>query len=259
MSARDISMKKYLLPLIASSIFATIFLIAPTAFAAISWDSAGSWTTGSSVSSITISQTIGGSSNEMLFVLSLTTNNDASATYNGVSMTKIATSTGTGDGRFLSLFYLPSPTAGTNNIVIAGSGSEAVIQGGGSAYSGVSSVIDAATSSAINTNVTTFTSNVTSTVNNDWSILGARLNNVGASAIGTGTNMFFRANSTFTALGDSSGTFPIGNVSTTVIGVGGNGTFYTVMAAFSPASVSNPGTDVTISSGVTIKSGVTIR
>jgi len=202
----------------------------------ITFDAASAWTTGASVSSISFNHTIGTGQNRMLFVLSLTTNNDASATYNGVSMTKALVQVG-GDGRYISLFALPNPTSGTHSVVISGTGTEIVLQGGGASYFGVAqnTTFNATTTntSGVSTPLS-FTTTVTTTANNDWIILGARTNSGG---VGAGTNTTFRSNSVFTALADNNGAVtPPGPYSMSVTG-DGTGGFYSVMVAIQPAPV----------------------
>jgi hypothetical protein len=217
---------------------ASIFLIAQHAFAAIAFDSADTWTTGATVTSITTSHTIGVGQNMILFALSFTTNNDASASYNGVSMTKIVSQVGS-DTRALALFVLPNPASGTHNLVISVPSSEAIVQGGGISYSGAAqtAVVDATTSTSTASFTPSFTGSLTTHANNSWAIMGARMTGGTGLFIASGTNMGFRTNGTFTGLGDTNAPIsPAGVINMTVNNGTGSSTFYTVMASFAPAS-----------------------
>jgi hypothetical protein len=92
---------------------------------------------------------VGNGSNMFLFALGFSTNNNVSATYNGVPMTNIGNIVGT-DTRALALFVLPNPATGTHNIIFSATSSELIFQGFGSSYSGVAQtvVVDASTTVA---------------------------------------------------------------------------------------------------------------
>lgn len=61
---------------------------------------------------------------------------DPTATYNGVSMTKIASQTGSGSGDRVILFYLINPATGTHSVTITETGT-LVSSGGGISLTGV--------------------------------------------------------------------------------------------------------------------------
>lgn len=205
---------------------------------AIAFDAASTWTTGATVSSINFSHTVGNGSNTLLLVLSLTTNNDASATYNGVAMTNILSKVGTGaDGRTLTLFGLLSPTQGANTVVISTVGTSAVLQGGGSSYSGVAQTLtpDATTTNLTVSSVTTLSTSLTTIANNCWIVLGARFV-AGANGITGGTNTTLRTNSATTGFGDTNAAItPPALTSMVVNDSNGSGGAYSLMASFAPA------------------------
>lgn len=230
-------MKRYLLILAAFLLLASPLY----ASAAIAFDAGDTVTTCSSVSSCSFSHTIGSTKpNEILFVFALTTNNDASATYNGVAMTKIASQVETNDGRTISLFVLAGPTAGAHNIVISGTGTETLIRGMGASYSGAlqSNTVDASIASHNDASVSSFTTTLTTLAIGDWAVLGVRqTGGVNTGGIAAGTNMNFRTNDTFDAIGDNNSAItPAGSYSITVNATTGTGGFYTIMAAFAPAT-----------------------
>ena len=203
----------------------------------IAYDAASAWTTGSSVTSITFALTVGVGSNRMLFVTALSTNNDVTATYAGVSMTKILTQVGA-DSRTLSMFALPAPTSGVNDIIITAEVSAAVLQGGGASYSGVAqtTTMDSTTTSTIGTDVTTYTGTLTTVANNCWTVMGLRY--VGGNAGYTaGVNTTIRNASANTGLSDSNSVkTPAGSTSQTITVSNGTGGAYLVMASFAPVA-----------------------
>ncbi len=89
----------------------------------------------SPASSLSWSHTVTGS-NVILFVGVCTGNNSPSVTYNSVAMTQIDTANQS--GYYSELFYLVSPTTGSNTVAITlGSGTN-VIAGNAASYSGAS-------------------------------------------------------------------------------------------------------------------------
>lgn len=212
------------------------------AMAAISFDATSAWTTGSSVTSTSFNITVGTSSNEMLFVLALTTNSStATAKFNGVSMTQILARSGTGnDTRTITLFALPSAVSGTHSVVISVPATQAVVQGGASSYFGMnqSTTPDATSTAEATATVSTYTASLTTVSNNDWTILGVR-EEMGGGNFLAGASTTFRSNSATTALSDTNAPkTPAGVQSMTVTDSGGVVGLYDVMAAFSPAGTS---------------------
>jgi hypothetical protein len=243
-------MRKYLL--VSIGIVISLIVIAPKALAAIAFDASSTWTTGASVTNVTSSLTIGSGSNMILFALAFTTNNDASATYNGVPMTEVLTRTGTGsDIRTLSLFVLPAPAAGAHLLTISVPTSEAVVQGAGTSFSGAAqtTALDVTTSSENTGLSTSYTTSLTTITNNDWVVLGARAE-AGSGALTGGASTTFRGKTGFAGLADTNAAVsPAGPVSMTVTDAGGLGGAYSVMAAFAPAPV--PTTHLLRGSGIT--------
>lgn len=232
-------------------VFLVLLLLISTrpASAAIAFDASSTWTTGSTVTSTAISHTVGAGSNMILFALAFTTNNDASATYNGVSMTKILSQVGP-DTRTLALFVLPNPATGTHNIVISVPSSEAIVQGSGISYSGAqqTALVDASAANTTSSNITSFSTTLTTIADNDWVVLGARISGTGFAA---GASTTLRGSSANTAIGDTNGAkTPPGSQTMAVIGSGG-GTAgaYTVMAAFAPAVAAPSSTDALFFAG----------
>lgn len=209
----------------------------PIAEGAIAFDATGTWTSGSSVTSITFAHTIGAGSNMMLAVLSLSTNNDVSATYNAVPMTKVLVQGNSGaDNRFLSMFLLPAPTVGTNNIVITAAVSAAVLQGGGSSYSGAkqTTTLDNSVASSTTASVTAITTSLTPVADNAWIIYGARIN-AGNAGYTAGANTTRRTFSNNTGLNDTNGaiTPPTSTTMSITISNGSSGA-YAVMISLAP-------------------------
>ena len=247
-------------------LFAALFvLVFPLiTFASITFDAASSWTTGSSVSSITFTQVIGASSNEMLFVCALSTNNDLSATYDSVSMTKEQTQYDSGDNRYLSLFALPAPMSGSHSVVVSGTGSEAILQAGASSYSGVnqSTTLDAVTSSSTSQDESSYSTTILTVANNTWATLCVRVIS-GGNGLAAGTNTTFRSTSSNTAIGDNNTAItPAGSYTMTVTDANGDAGFYSIMASFAPQVAANTNAPTfTLQGGsLTVKgSSLTIR
>jgi hypothetical protein len=173
----------------------------------------------------------------MLLLFSLTSNNDASATFNGVSLTKV-TSTPTGtNGRWISFFALPNPATGTHAVILAGGGSELVIQGGTISYAGVnqSTVLDALSTFSTSTSQFSVTSTITTVTNNDWVFLGMRVEQ-GPQSSGTGSHLLQNSGTTLSSTYDhNAAVTPAGTVNMNVQdGSGSIGTSY-IIAALAPA------------------------
>lgn len=247
-------MKKYfyLIPFL-------LFFFAPQAHAAISFDQASSWISDSSVSTLNVTTTVGTQPDEMLFAFVLTTLANPSATYNGIPMAPIITQEGP-DSRWITLFALPSAPQGTYSLVFSSTSSNAVFQAGASSYFGVAQTtrFDAISSTLISTTVNNMTSTITTVTNNDWVILGARINGSAMTAGASSTQRSLSGSGSTGIYDTNSAVTPPETVSMGV-NEATPGTAYSVQVAFAPFVPLLPTADVTISSGVTIRSGVTIK
>lgn len=192
--------------------------------------------TNTSGTSQTTSHTCTGS-DLILFVGAWTRGTNApTATYNGVSMTQISSRVGpiSGDGDYVSLFYLIAPATGTNNIVVSLSASNLIATIGVS-YTGAkqSSQPDASNTYGP-TSATTDNVSVTTVADNAWGIMVGRTNGTGSIAAGTGTTLRRNAGAGLFQMFDSGGAkTPAGTL--TLQGTHSSSTSIYVMASFSPA------------------------
>lgn len=207
---------------------------------AIALDNSNTWHTGSSVSSITWNHTITASSNVRLFVAALSTNNDLSCTYNGVSMSKITFIQNPANSRYLTLFELDAPATGSNAVLLSGTGSETVLQGGSVSYSGCSlagtGTLDASTTNTQN-NPTAYATSLTTIANNCWCFIVGSASGGTVTGISAGANTTQRQNSGFTMTGDTNAAVtPAGSTSMTLTVAGGNTSTYadSIMVSFAP-------------------------
>jgi hypothetical protein len=185
--------------------------------------------------SLTWSHTCSGA-NRILFV-GVTAATGASdtvsgVTYNSVAMTRINTKVVPTD-RKIYLYYLLAPSTGANDVVITTSTSDA-IAGIAVSYTNVLQVspIDVNTTNT-GTGVTTLATSVTTTVDNDWTVLYTKSASV-ATVAGTNTTQR-QTGSISTAMYDSNAALtPTGSKTLNVDSSVGSINLATCMAAFSP-------------------------
>jgi hypothetical protein len=207
---------------------------------AIAFDAStdGNFTSGTSR---TFSHTCTGSDRILFVQAIINTNSDivTGVTYNGVSMTQVATVSPNANRR-IYLYYLIGPNTGANNVVITTSVS-AAIGGNAASYTGVAqsgTIIDVSTtatdtSSPVDTTLTT-------TVDNCWAILLTTTDSTTAFTASTNST-FRRANTTYVdgrIFDSNAAVTPAGSFTMTVTNTNVNGTSPagTIMAAFAPVT-----------------------
>lgn len=159
-------------------------------------------------------------------------------TYAGVSLT-LAGKLGVASGRYTYVYYLLSPSAGSNNLVISFTSAH-FIGGVMASYSGVGSKDSATTVTANSASAgTTLTTSITPTADNCWTILGEGGYNLTNAAPGAGTGSTFRvATATYgeTGLFDSGAAItPAASYSMTTTRAGSSANpIIHVLSAFSP-------------------------
>lgn len=221
-----------LFPLLVLGLFAAL-----NAQAAISRDATSTVVSNNGGTTASTTNTVSSNANEWLFAYSLSTNNDASATFNGVSMTKLASIVGT-DTRAIALFGLQNPATGTHVLAASVPGAEASLQVGGVSYSGVLGV-DATTTNANGGLISSYPTSLFGPHNNDWYIEvdrqtgGSNPSGTVAQAPATSTSL---GATLFTGMFDNNGpTTPAATTTITILTTnGGSGAFYSIMAAISP-------------------------
>lgn len=149
-------------------------------------------------------------------------------TYNGVSLTKIA-SKQLGTSQWIGIWYLKSPATGANNIVISAS-SSADIEGQVITYTGGNTTTqpDSFNSSSTSGNITTSTTVVDTGC---WLVSNARSASTGPMNASTGVGFTVTGASAF-RMGDSNGTVSTGSQSQTYTGSGNSAM---VIASIKPA------------------------
>lgn len=204
---------------------------------AISFDTASSVSAGV-VTSVTHAHTCSGS-NRILWCgvqNSGTASTISGVTYAGVSMTLANSVSDTGNGEFISLFYLINPSSGTNNVVVSCSSSSIDLDC--ASYTGAAQTgqPDATTNHTASSGTTT-TTTLTTVANDAWAVLFSYSTH---GTVQNGTNATLRTNSSSNvALYDSgSAITPAGSFSMTSSITGASSDWSTLMASFSPASTS---------------------
>ncbi len=104
--------------------FVALLLLPASSWAALAVDATASCA-GSGVSSLTCAHTVSGANRLLVVWVSYFDSADAptGATYNGVAMTAIPSSTAANGNYKIAGFYLIAPATGTNNIIVSFSGS----------------------------------------------------------------------------------------------------------------------------------------
>lgn len=206
---------------------------------AIAYDTStnGNYTSGTSH---TFSHTCTGSDRILFVEAVINTSSDliTGVTYNGVSLTRITTVSPNANRR-LYYYYLVAPATGANNVVISASSSTA-IGGNAVSYTGVAqtgTIIDVSTTQTASTS--SVTTNLTTTIDNCWTILGTTEDTTTAFTASTGSTLrtsnttyvdvrIFDSNAAITPAGSTSMTV---THSTTPAYTGGF-----IMIAFAPAT-----------------------
>lgn len=152
-----------------------------------------------------------------VFVDQYSSGNDytSGVTYNGVSMTRVASRNITNLGEFLSMYVLVNPATGANDIVISSS-QAASFRSTAASYTGAKQTgqPDANTTAQSSSAATTFANSITTVADNCWVVEGSRNNQDSAS---NGTNYVNRANSAGVGIGDTNAVkTPAGSISMTV-------------------------------------------
>ena len=186
---------------------------------AISFDAkGGNFTNTNPITTLTWSHTCTGS-NRIIFVTGRASesSDDMTATYGGVSMTKVTTTLGAASDR-IWLFVLHAPATGANNVVLTKpSFTAGQMDGSSASYTGAlqTSTVDSFGNNTANS--TTGTVSTTVVASNCWLVGGIRGNSGGASSDGTGTvtrsGAFIADTSSQTCISDSNGTVGTGSQS----------------------------------------------
>lgn len=162
--------------------------ITPQADASIATDS---FTEGGIVNpgtSLTFNHTVTGS-NPIIFATDWTNaSSTITATYNGASMQRANDPPSFAGGQYLTIFFKTAPDTGTHPVVISRT-SSGLITGLAASYTGASAT---GQPNVTNTNITNsssgdFTTSVTTTLDNCWTILTARNNTTGVEIASTGS------------------------------------------------------------------------
>jgi len=205
---------------------------------AIAYDSSSSGYTASG-SSLTFSHTCSGS-NRILFVgvgPYSAGSTITGVTYNGVSMTLIATSGASAvGGQHALMYYLINPTSGANNVVVSAS-SSIKIAAVSASYTGALQTGQPDSSATNNDpgpgNVTTLTGSTTVASSACWTVMCGFNDNEQALSAGSGSTL--RIDGTHgNAMFDSSKEVPLGSYSMTY--TGGSAHYCLVIASFKPAT-----------------------
>lgn len=153
--------------------------------------------------------------------------------YAGVSMTQIAKVTTGGSARNIYLYNLIAPATGANNVVISFTGSHYIAGISASYYNvGQNSQPDVSTTGFVNSG--TFSLSVTTTIDNDWTLLFAKPDG-GAPTASVGTQRVVQSSGT-----NSNATFSDSNAvvhpagSSTLTDTSTSGEWSGVMIGFSP-------------------------
>lgn len=192
-------------------LFPLLLLHPHSAEAAIAFDAKTTSSTGAGSSSITWSHTTSGS-NRILFV-GITTLNfstgspGVTATYNGVSMTPIATdviSFATNNYR-LHVFYLVNPASGAHNVVATATTGTGIFTSAAVSYTGVDQASPLLTSNSVNTTSSgsSITVGLTTSGTAWWGMFGSQADTPFTSVSSNLSSL--RANPAETGEGDSNG------------------------------------------------------
>ncbi len=197
---------------------------------AIAFDAASGTTFAVAASSVTLAHTCSGS-DRILFVSGWvnTTAGNLTATYNGVSMTPIATVSSIIK---ITLFYLLAPDTGANNIVVSWDGTPTVLKCAGSSYTGVHQSGQPDSSNTGTDSSSPFDISTTTIADNCWTIAEFGDNGGSAMTVGSGTTNRAGSGTDNLVLADSnSAKTPAGSVTLQCTGVSGG---LQIMASFKP-------------------------
>lgn len=218
---------------------------------AIAHDTSTAHDPGTVASGTSFSHTCTGSNRLLLVGVQSAVRSDLAVTYNGVSMTKLASYEGTTVNNYM--FGLLAPASGSNSVAITWTGADQTVRVVASSYTGVlQSGFPDATKKTETTTGESLTGTITTVADNCWSAVWAF--QLDGTAITASTNVTNRQTiDTFDLFGDSNAAIsPAGNFDQTVTWTTSSSLNRMIQVSFAPVPTAAGGNPLFFSGGVTI-------